>query len=169
MTLLLALILTTTAAQQTPAPQRVAVEVFQVTELPLTMTDASLVKTKDGYLLKCLASNNSEFRLLGLRYSLAAVDSLNATRFVVTLNEGLKLAQYETKNVTFKTPIKLKLKEGDRLILMIEQSVSTHYVWDVIKAKDALTAYIAGDYSVVPQVLRVLNQVDAPPRRRTIY
>ncbi len=169
MTLILALILTTTAAQQTPVQQRVAVEVFQITELPITVTDASLVKTKDGYLLKCLASNNSEFRALGLRYSLAAVDSMNAARSVVTINEGFKLAEYQTKTLTFKTPIKLKLDDDDRLVLLVEQIVSTHYVWNVIKAKEALTAYIAGDYSVVPQVLRMLNQVDAPPRVRTIY
>jgi hypothetical protein len=32
-----------------------------------------------------------------------------------------------------------------------------------VKAKEAFEAYAKGDYSVVPVVLRVANQVDAPP------
>ena len=169
MSLFFALILTTTLGQQTPVQRQVAIEVFQVMELPLTITDTALVKTKDGYLLKCLLSNNSEFRALGFRYSLAVIDSMNVTNAVVTRSEGLKLAQYKTKSLTFRTPIKMKMKTDERLVLMLEQVVSTDYLWEVVKAKEALAAYVAGDYSVVPRVLRLNNQVDAPPRSRVIY
>ena len=167
--LVLAFILTIAAAQQAPADQRVPVEVFQVMELPLTVTDAGLIKTKSGYLLKCLVTNNSEYRALGVRYSLAVVDSANVAKAVITTNDGLKLAPYQTKSLTFKAPVKLKIQPGDRLILMPEQIISIHFVWDVLKAKEALTAYIAGDYSVTPRVMRVLNQIDAPPRINLIY
>jgi hypothetical protein len=166
MSLLLALILTTVVNQQTPVQHRVPIEVVQVIGLPLTITETALVKTKDGYLLKCLISNNSEFRTLGLRYSLAVVDAMNA---VVTRNEGIKLRQSQTKSVTFKTPVKLKMKTDARLVLILEQVVSTEYVWEVVKAKDNLAAYIRGDYSVVARVLRLNNQVDTPPRRTVIY
>jgi hypothetical protein len=169
MSLILALILTTRAGPQAPVQRQVPVEVFQVIELPITITDTALVKTKDGYLLKCLLSNNSEFRALGLRYSLAVVDSMNVTNAVVTRNEGLRLTQYQTKSMTFRTPIKLKLKADQRLVLMLEQVVSTDYLWEVMKAKEALASYTTGDYSVVPRVLRVNTQVDAPPRTRVIY
>jgi hypothetical protein len=169
MSLVLALILTTAAGQQARVQPQVSVEVFHVIELPITATDTALVKTKDGYLLKCLLSNNLEFRALGLRYSLVVVDSLNVTRAVVTRNEGLRLAPYDTKRMTFSIPVKLRIREDDRLILMLEQVVSTDYVWDVLKAKEVLAAYIAGDYSVVPHVLRVHNQVDSLPRPRVIY
>ena len=163
MALILALILTTAAAQQTPAERPVPVEVFQVIELPITITDTALVKTKDGYLLKCLLSNNSEFRALGLRYSLAIVDSMNETKGVITRNENLKLAQFQTKSVTFRTPFKLSIKPNERLVLMLEEVISTDYMWDVMKAKEALAAYIAGDYSIAPRVQRLSNQVDVPP------
>ena len=169
MVLVFALIWTFAPAQQPTAPREVAVEVFQVLELPIAIKDTALVKTKDGYLLKCLLSNNSEFRALGLRYSLAVIDSMNVTNAVLTRNEGLKLAQYQTKSVTFRTPVKLKLEAGERLVLMLEQVVSTDYVWEVMKAKESLAAYTAGDYSVVPRVLRVSNQVDSPPQIRVIY
>ena len=119
--------------------------------------------------MKCLISNNSEFQALGLRYSLAIVDSMNAVKSVVTVNEGFKLAEHQTKSLTLKTPVKLKIETGDRLVLLVEQLISTHYVWDVLKAKEALTAYIAGDYSVTPRVLRLLNQIDAPPRVKLMY
>ena len=169
MSLLLALIFTIAADQQTPAQQGVPVEVFQSIELPITMTRTALVKTKGGYLLECQISNNSEFRALGIRYSLAVVDSLNVATVVVTRDEGLKLAPSRTKSLTFRTPIKLKMKTDDRLVLMVEQIISTDYVWEVMKAKEALQAYIAGDYSVVPRVQRLRNQVDTPPARRVIY
>ena len=163
MSLILALILTTVVVQEPPPPQT-PIEVFQVLELPVTISDTALVKTKGGYLLKWQISNDAEFRMLGVRFSLAVVDSVDGARAVISRNEGLKLAPNQTKIVTFKTPIKLKLNGSERLILMLEQIVSTDYVWEVMKAKEALAAYIAGDFSVVPRVMRVLNQVDAPIR-----
>lgn len=169
MSLILALILTTAAAQEPSAQPSIPIEVFQVLELPITITDTQFVKTKGGYLLKCRISNDSEFKTLGLRYSLAVVESVNGPKAVISRNEGLKLAQQETKTVTFKSPVRLKLTGGERLVLMMEQVVSTDYVWEVMKAKEALAAYIAGDYSVVPRVMRVSNQVDAPIRERIIY
>lgn len=167
MSLILALILTTVAAQEKPV-QPLPIEVFQVIELPVTITDTALVKTKGGYLLKCQISNDSESRILGLRFSLAIIDSIG-TKAIVSRNEGLKLPQYQTKILTFKTPIKVKLAGGERLVLMLEQIVSTDYVWEVMKAKEALAAYLAGDFSVVPRVLRVSNQVDAPIPNRILY
>ena len=155
-------------AQQQPLEQT-AVEVFQVLEMPITATDVALVKTKNGYLLRCVLGNSSEFRQLGLRYSLAIVDSMNTTRAIITRNEGFRLAPYQTRTVTFKTPLKLNLKGDERFVLMVEQIVSTYYVWDVLKAKDSLAAYIGGDYSVMPRVLRVSNHVDAPIRIRMFF
>ena len=66
--------------------------------------------------------------------------------------------------MTFKTPLRLNLKGDERLVLMAEQAISTDYVWEVVQAKEALASYIDGDYSNIPHVLRVLNQVDAPVR-----
>ena len=169
MSLILALILITAAGQQTPAERRVPIEVFQVIELPVTISDTALIQTKDGYLLKCVLSNNSEFRALGLRYALAVIDSMNVTTAILSRDEGLKLAEFQTKSHTFRTPIKLKMKSDDRLVLMLEQIISTDYMWDVMKTKEALTAYIAGDYSVVPRVQRSINLVDAPPRVLVIH
>ena len=170
MLLIFALILTTAAGQQTPVQHRVTVEVFQVFELPITITDTALVKTKkERYLLKCVLSNNSEFRVVGLRYSLIVVDSMNVAKAVVTRNEGVKLAPYKAESLTLTTPIQLQMKDDERLVLMLEQVISTDYIWEVMKPKEALTAYIAGDYAVVPRVVRLTNQVDAPPRRRMIY
>lgn len=168
MAIMLALILIAAVNQPDPVQQRVPIEVFQVNELPVTITETELVATKDGYLLKCVISNNSESRALGLRYSLTVVDTMNKTKTVLTRNEDLKLRQAQTKSATFKTPIKFKLKPDERLVLMLEQVVSTDYIWQVVKAKENLEAYIAGDYSVVPRVLCLSNQVDAPPPRRSV-
>ena len=141
-------------------------DVFQVVEIPLTLTNPLLVRTKNGYLLKCSLANSSEYRELGFRYSIALIDT--ETKIIVTRSEGFRLAPDEIKIVTFRTPLKLSLKGDERLVLMVEQLVSTDYVWEVIQAKEALMSYANGDYSTPPRVLRVLNQVDARPLQVSI-
>lgn len=148
-------------------PQSDAIEVFQVLDLPLSIHEASLTKSERGfYLLKLSLSNTSDLKILGLRYSLASIDAQNQVQIRVNRTEGFSLPAYDMKPLTFKTPIKLKQKDGERLLLMIEQVISRESIWEVVKAKDALEAYARGDYSVVPTVLRIPNQVDSPPAGR---
>ena len=148
------------------AQKDVPIEVFQVLDLPLTVHQASLVKSENGYLLKLSLGNSSELKMLGLRYSLIRINSDSKPQIRVNRTEGFSLAPYEMKSLTFKTPIKLKPKDGERLVLMLEQVVSRESIWEVVKAKDALEAYARGDYSVMPVVMRVSNAVDAPPSTR---
>ena len=150
-------------AQGPVQPRDVAVEVFQVLELPVNVHDAFLLKAEKGYLLKVSLSNSTELRMVGLRYSLVTIDSMNVPNPVVNRTEGFSLPPYAAKNLTFKAPIRFKPKDGDRLVLMLEQAISPESIWEVVKAKEALAAYANGDYSVIPVVLRVANQVDAPP------
>ena len=146
-----------------------SVEVFQVLDLPLTVHEASLVKSERGYLVKLAVGNSSEVKLVGLRYSLVTLDSKNQMQLLVNRSEGLKVEPYASKTLTFKTPLRFKPKEGERFILMVEQVISPEWIWDVVKAKEALEAYTRGDYSVMPTVMRMLNQVDAPFTPRIIY
>jgi hypothetical protein len=156
------------------APSRVyatrdlPIEVLQVLELPLNVHEASLVKSEKGggYLLKLALANSSELKLMGLRYSLITINSESKPQFRVNRTEGFALPAYATKSLTFKTPIKFKIKDGERLVLMVEQVISRESIWEVVKAKEALEAYARGDYSVIPAVMRVSNQVDAPPSLR---
>ena len=94
---------------------------------------------------------------------------MNSTSAIVSRNEGFRLAPYQTKTITFKTPLRLNLKGDERFVLMVEQVVSTDYVWDVIKSKDSLATYIGGDYSVMPKVLRVSNHVDSIMPLRLLF
>ncbi|HKG60347.1 MAG TPA: hypothetical protein VKB05_11350 [Pyrinomonadaceae bacterium] len=145
------------------------IEVFQVLDLPLNVHEASLTKSERGfYFLKLSLGNNSDLKILGLRYSLVSIDARNQVQIRVNRTEGFSLPAYDMKTLTFKTPIKLKQKDGERLLLMIEQVISHESIWEVVKAKDALEAYARGDYSIVPSVLRVSNQVDSPPAGRPI-
>lgn len=169
MSIILALILTIAAAAQADTQPLLPVEVFDVVELPVAVTDTVLAKTKAGYSLRCVLTNNSEFRVSGLRYSMAVVNSMNATRTIITSNEDLKLVQNQTRRATFRVPAQFRLKADERVVFMLEQVVSTDYIWQVARSPEALTAYIAGDYSIVPHVLRLTNQVDAPPKAKVIY
>ena len=146
-----------------------AVEVFQVLDLPLSVHEAALIKTDKAYFVRLSLGNNTEFKMVGLRYSLVTIDSKNQLQFIANRVEGFSLPAYATKSVTFKTPLKFKAKNGERLALMVEQVVSRETIWEVVKAKDAFEAYARGDYSVVPVVLRVANQVDSPPGGARIF
>ena len=139
------------------------IEIFQVLDLPLTVHDASLVKSDKGYLLKLSAGNSAELKIIGLRYSLITINHDSKPQIRVNRTEGFSLEPYAKESLTFKTPIKLKPRDGERLVLMLEQVVSRESIWEVVKAKDALEAYARGDYSVMPVVMRVSNAVDSPP------
>ena len=157
-------------ASNNPLQSRdVPVEVVQVLELPLNVHEASLTKTERAYFLKLSLGNSSDLKMIGVHYSLALIDSRNQLQLLANRNEGFSISAYGSKTLTFKTPIKFKQKDGERLLLMLEQVYSRELIWDVIKAKDALEAYARGDFSVVPAVLRVANQVDAPPGESRIY
>ena len=152
-------------SEETP-PLDVPIEIFQVLDLPLTVHEAALVKSDKGYLLRLSVANSTELKMIGLRYSLITINSDNKPQIRVNRTEGFSLAPYKTKSLTFNTPIKLKSKDGERLVLMLEQVVSRESIWEVVKAKDALEAYANGDYSVMPAVIRVSNAVDSPPDAR---
>ena len=147
-----------------------SVEVFQVLDLPLSVHEAALTKTDKGFLLKLDLGNNTELKMIGLRYSLVTINSKNELQFIANRVEGFSIPAYATKTITFKTPLKFKSKDGDRLAVMVEQVVSRESIWEVVKAKEAFEAYARGDYSVVPVVLRVANQVDSrPDESRTFF
>ncbi len=151
-----------------PQSRDVSVEVFQVLDLPLSVHEASLVKTDRAYLLQLALGNSSNLKLIGLRYAIAVIDSRNQLQPLVNRTEGFSLPAYATRTLTLKTPIRFKPKDGERLVLMVEQVISRESIWEVVKAKDALEAYAKGDYSVMPVVLRVANAVDAPPGQQRI-
>ena len=139
------------------------IEIFQVLDLPLSVHEASLVKSDKSVFLKLSVANSSELKLVGLRYSLVTIDAKNQIQLIANRVEGFSIPAYAAKTITFKTPLRVKQKDGERLALMIEQVVSRESIWEVVKAKDAFEAYARGDYSVTPAVLRVANQVDSPP------
>lgn len=163
---LLVLIAWGVAVGAPPQSEEISVEVFQVLELPLSVHEASLTKSAKSYFLRVALGNSSDERVIGLRYSLATINANNEVRVIANRSEGFSLAGYATRTLTFKTPIRFKSKDGERLILMLEQVVSRESIWEVVKAKEALEIYASGDYSVKPAVLRVANQVDAPPDAR---
>ena len=147
----------------TPQSDALPIEVFQVLDLPLSIHEASLTKNERGHFLQLSLSNSSDLKILGLRYSLVSIDARNEVQIRVNRTEGLSAPAYGMKTLTFKTPIKLKQNDGERFLLMIEQVISRESIWEVVKAKDTIEAYARGNFSVVPTVLRVANQVDAPP------
>ena len=112
-------------------PAELTIDVFQILDLPLSIHEASLIKTEKGYLLRLSLGNSSELKMIGLRYSLASIGG-NGLRPLVNRTEALSLPAYATKSLTFKTPIRFKPKNEERLVLMLEQVISRESIWEVI-------------------------------------
>lgn len=165
--LIFALILTAAPVQES-VPRTIVVEVYQTPELPMGMSDAVITSTNGSFVLEGLLTNYSESRPLGIRYSIAVINSENVIS-LVTQSEAVRLAPYQAKRVAFKMSQKVILRDGERFVLMLEQVVTTDYIWDILTGKESLAAYITGDYSVVPRVSRMPNQVDVRPSSRVIY
>lgn len=138
------------------------IDVFQVYSLPLSVSSASLEKTRTGGLLKLFVSNNSSEQILGIRYWLLVVDSDNKVRRAVDQSEGLKLNAYAAKAISLSAPSKLKIGTDDRVYLVLAQVIGRESIWEVRQARQALQDYVKGNSYAIPSVLRVLNQVDAP-------
>jgi hypothetical protein len=140
-----------------------------VADLPVSVSEAVLTKTRNGYVLKCAISNNSENQITGLDYALLVIDANNAEKKVVSASESFKLKGYATKTLTSKIFLNLEAGEGYRLFLIPHRVFSSDSVWEVLKVNKALEAHASGDYSVSPEVVRALNLLDAPTRPGTIY
>ena len=155
--------------QDPPEPQDVFIDPVQISDLPLAISRVSLTKTKGEFVLKLSAANSSNEELLGIRYWLLVIESINRVRNTVDESESLKLDAYASKEVSFRPPSRLKIGNDDRVFLVVAQVIGRESIWEVQKAKEALRAYAKGDDFTMPRVLRVMNQVDSQPRRRIIY
>jgi hypothetical protein len=149
--------------------REIAVEVFPVPDMPLTIRELTLTQSEKGFPLKCSLTNSSEVKIVGLRYSLMEIDPVKGIRALANRTEGFSLEPYATKSLKFAVPIQQLPPDGVRLVLMLEQTISRESIWEVIKAKEVLDAYAKGDYSVVPRVVRGPTQVDVPPAIRVIH
>lgn len=156
-------------SQDVSVPTDLPVDVLQMLELPVNITNPILSRTAKGYLLKCQISNGSHDRILGLTYLLLVLDPANKVQMTVSRTEAFKLAGYSTMDRAFQQPKKLKIKSGDRVVLAIEQVISRESIWAVLNSREALEAYGRGSSYVPPEVKRMLNQVDSKPRPATIY
>ena len=147
------------------------VEIFQLQELPLNVHEAVVIeKRPTRYQVRLRLSNESNTELKGFRYSIVIMD-LNEEKFQVqTRSEAFELAAHDSKELSCAlAPTYYNFDKKLRFILMLEQVISSDSIWEVIKPKDALVAFLNGDYSTQPKVIKASNAVDAPPQIRVVY
>jgi hypothetical protein len=143
-------------------PRVTAIDVVPVLQLPVNLQDATLVKSKKGYELKYVLSNNSDGRILGLDYLLLLIDFNNTTRAIVDGAEEFKLEPNASKSLISRKLLHLEVGDGYRLILIPQRVFSTDSFWEVLNARKVLAKYASGDYSLNPEVTRATNFVDTP-------
>jgi hypothetical protein len=154
--------------QDVADPDYLPVDLIQMWELPTYVTNPILLRSGNGFRLKCQISNNSDDPILGLTYQLLVLDSTNKLRMMASRTTALKLAGYESKDLTLRQPRKLKIKKGDRVVLAVEQVLTRYAIWEVLNSREALAAYGRGEY-LAPEIKRVLNLVDSKPGPIVIY
>lgn len=167
--LLLALVLLNESSEAIQArafvrqnPRVTPVDIVPVLDLPVNLQDAVLVRTKKGYELKWVLSNNSDSRILGLDYLLLLVDFNNTTRAIVSGAEDLKIDRNASKSLVSRKLLHIEVGDGYRLILIPQRVFSTESFWEVQNARKVLEKYASGDYSLKPEVTRATNFVDTP-------
>ena len=138
------------------------VEVVQVLEHPVHLSDVVLANTGKGYVLKCSISNNLGTPINGLDYMLLVIDANNIKEAILSASEKLQLKGHDTKNLVSKTAFRLDMTQGYRLILIPNRVFDGESIWEVPKAGEVLEAFASGDYSVIPRATRVTNLVDTP-------
>jgi hypothetical protein len=138
------------------------VEVIQVLEQPVNLSDAVLAKTDKGYVLKYTISNNLATPIIGLDYMLLVIDSNNSREAILSVSEKLKLKGHDTNNLVSKTSFGLTVTQGYRLFLISNRVFDGESIWEVPKAVNVLEAFASGDYSVTPRATRITNLVDTP-------
>lgn len=146
-------------SQDVVDPDHLPVDVMQVLELPAHVTNPILLGSENGYQLKCQISNNSDDPILGFTYQLLVLDSTNKLRMMASRTAALKLAGFQSKELTLRQSRKLEIKEGDRVVLAVEQVITRSAIWAVLNSREALEAYGRGKY-LAPKIKQVLNQVD---------
>lgn len=155
-------------SQDVDDPDHLPVDVMQVLELPAQIISPVLFRSERGYLFKFQIFNTSADQILGFTYQLLVVDSSNKPRMRASRTAVLKLAGYESKGLNLRQSRKLKIKNGDRVVLAVEQVLTRDAIWAVLNSREALEAYGRGDY-LAPEVKRVLNLVDSKPGSILIY
>ena len=147
---------------QQPASPEVPIDVFQIYNLPIALSNASFRTTKRGDSLKLVISNSSNEQILGVRYWLLVVDSANRVRRAADQSESLKLDAYSAKAVSFPAPPRWQIVDDERVFLVLAQVIGRDSIWEIQQARSALLSYVKGDSYSMPSVLRILNQVDSP-------
>jgi hypothetical protein len=146
---------------QEPARQ-IPIDVLQIYGLPLGISNASLGHAKNEARLRLSIPNSSNEQILSLRYWLLIVDCANGVRSVLDQSETLKLDAYAARVVSFPAPPRAETFADDRVFLMVAQVIGRDSIWEVQQARSAFLAYVKGDSYAMPDVLRLLNQVDSP-------
>ena len=138
------------------------VEVVQVLEQPVNLSEVVLANTDKGYVLKCSISNNLGTPVIGMDYLLLVIDANNFKEAILSVSEKLQIKEHATWSLVSKTAFGLNLTQGYRLILIPNRVFDAESIWEVPKAGEVLEAFASGDYSVTPRATRVTNLVDTP-------
>lgn len=157
---------------QSQKPENVEIapiEVIQVLEQPVNLSDAVLANTDKGYVLKCTISNNLGTTINGLDYMILVIDANNSREAILSVSEKLKLKGQASMNLVSKTSFGLNVTQGYRLILIPNRAFDRESIWEVPKAGDVLMKFASGDYSVTPRATRITNLVDTPISGERIF
>lgn len=148
------------ASQGASESQPVRVDLLQVTDLPLSISMPVLEKSEKGPVLKCSATNNTSEQMFGVTLLILVLNADSKVRAEVSWTQRIKMASYDTQDLSFRVPLKLQVDARDHIVLAIEQVFGHDSIWRVPKAQESAEAYAQGDPSVLAKVQRTANEYD---------
>jgi hypothetical protein len=149
---------TAIASTDVSQKQKIAISLFEVSDLPLKINSEVLVRTRKGHILRCSIANRSDEEITGVGFLVLVFDSSHKLKDTARWSERVELPAYSIKEYSFKAPTERMLAAEDQIAVVVEQVIGRESIWQVLKAEDALKAYATGGQHSAPDVRRLSNR-----------
>jgi hypothetical protein len=140
----------------------VAVEYFEQSELPVNVSDATLVRRQNHQELTGRIANRSDEPVSGVVFLLIALNEQGKISGRISWVEKLDLETGELRSVSIRLPKSIAIPRNGKLILGVDEIFGRRSIWIASKVEQALEAFGTGATYTAPKVKRVTNLVDSP-------
>jgi hypothetical protein len=147
----------------TDLKESMPVDYFEQWELPVSVSNASVVRKQNQASLIARLANRAEEGIGGVAFVLILLDSQRTVMGRITWVEKLDLDVGELREVSLRLPKDIKVPRHGRLVLGIDEMFGNRSIWITLKLHEALEAFGTGTPYKQPAIKRVSNTVDSRP------
>src|SRR6266850_847108 len=149
----------------TDMKESVPVDYFEQWELPISVSNATVVRKQNQTSLTARIANRAEEGINGVAFVLILLNSQRMVTGRITWVEKLDLDVGELREVLLRLPKDIKVPRHGKLVLGIDEIFGNRSIWITLKLHEALEAYGTGAHLKQPAVKHITNTVDSPPSK----